>query len=401
MASNRNPVSDDGKDVYIESSGPDDAVIAAFVGAFSTVWENEELWEGVDRNRIIRTMSKALLSLIDKTDSDDGEDDEDNEGEESDDEEEEEEESDNDEEDDEDDDAEMTDAIDFNIPVGITLNLSHTYLASDLEDLRSLAAQALLNLTIDVRHRNSTTQHTLTASEVETITTTFFKDMVGIVLARVTAVVDETNDDNLSTGANILSQEAGVPETMRALFRSIATLKIAGDRLSTIQNIQHNIALVNFNTEWECIKASLDRGDATGREIAKYIRPAGRGVRKISQAKAVVCEKLGITSSKFNDLYRSSHVASAMVRTFGRGAVLFLPNGISGNRGGMPYISAVLQIFMRIRRADETKVLRCLASKLDAAIVQFVRRKKAFPWDIETKNLPVESLQAALDFLNS
>lgn len=64
----------------------------------------------------------------------------------------------------------------------------------------------------------------------------------------------------------------------------------------------------------------------------------------------------------------------------------------------MLYISAVSQIFMRIRRADETKVLRRTAHKLDVTIVQFIR-KKALLWDIETENLPVESLEAVLDIL--
>lgn len=67
----------------------------------------------------------------------------------------------------------------------------------------------------------------------------------------------------------------------------------------------------------------------------------------------------------------------------------------------MLYISSASQVFLRIRKADETKVLRCTAHKLDVAVVQFIRKKKALPWDIGTENLPFESLEAVLDILKS
>jgi hypothetical protein len=92
------------------------------------------------------------------------------------------------------------------------------------------------------------------------IITTFFKDMVGTVLARI-------------------------------------------------------LSLVDFSSNWEYVKNSLDQDNAASQEIFQYICAPDRGVRKATHAKNVVCEKLGISSVKFNALYNPSHVAAAMVPT--------------------------------------------------------------------------------------
>jgi archaellum component FlaD/FlaE len=131
------------------------------VEKFGEVWEDEELWKGIDQNRALITVSKAILALMNQADTDNENSggDEREEDEEENDKDEDEEEADNEEEEggddqedkeeeeeeevEEEEDAEMADEIDFGAPDGITLNLSRTYLANDLENLRALAAQAL------------------------------------------------------------------------------------------------------------------------------------------------------------------------------------------------------------------------------------------------------------------
>ncbi|KAK0735161.1 hypothetical protein B0T26DRAFT_671339 [Lasiosphaeria miniovina] len=95
-------------------------------------------------------------------------------------------------------------------------------------------------------------------------------------------------------------------------------------------SLKYHLALVGFNTNWEYTKDSITQGNKEGREILRYIQPPSRGVRKVSHAGAVLCKKLSITSQKFDSLYKSSHIATAMVATFGKGSVMFLPNGTSG-----------------------------------------------------------------------
>jgi len=100
--------------------------------------------------------------------------------------------------------------------------------------------------------------------------------------------------------------------------------------MSTIQSLEYHLALVDFNTNWEYTKDCSTQGNEEGREILRYIQPPSRGVRKVSHAKAVICRRLIITSQKFDSLYKSSHIAAAMVATFSKGAIMFLPNGTSG-----------------------------------------------------------------------
>ena len=239
-------------------------------------------------------------------------------------------EDDSDDDDNDDDDDDMVDANDPNASVGITLHISNDFTISDLERLRVSAYFALTGLVVMVNQRNKSDPRALTEKEAHTITTVFFKDMVGTVLVRVAAVVAEAEDYNLSTRATLLSDDEDVPGVLRRVFSDIAALKFGAGRMSTIQSLKYHLALVDFNTNWEYTKDCITQGNKEGREILRYIRPPGRGVRKVSHAKAVICSKLSITSQKFDSLYKSSYIAAAMVATFGKGAVMFLPNGTSG-----------------------------------------------------------------------
>lgn len=235
-----------------------------------------------------------------------------------------------DEGDSDDDDDDMVDANDPNAPVGITLRISNDFTIGDLERLRVSAYDALTGLVVMVNQRNKSDPRTLTEEEAHTITTVFFKDMVGTALVRVAAVVAEAEDYNLSTRATLLSDDEDVPGVLRRVFSNIAALQFGAGGMSTIQSLNYHLALVDFNTNWEYTKDCITQGNKEGQEILRYIQPPGRGVRKVSHAKAVVCRKLSITSQKFDSLYKSSHIATAMVATFGKGAVMFLPNGTSG-----------------------------------------------------------------------
>ncbi|KAK4169911.1 hypothetical protein QBC43DRAFT_329485 [Cladorrhinum sp. PSN259] len=235
-----------------------------------------------------------------------------------------------DEDDSDDDDDDMVNANDPNALVGITLRISNDFTISDLKRLRVSAYDALTGLIIIVNQRNKSDPRALTEKEAHTITMVFFKDMVRTALIRITAVVTKAEDYNLSTRATLLSDDEDVPDVLRRVFSNIAALKFGAGRMSTIQSLKYHLALMDFNTNWEYTKDCITHGSKEGREILRYIQPPGRGVRKVSHAKAVICRKLSITSQKFDTLYKSSHIAAAIVATFGKGAVIFLPNGISG-----------------------------------------------------------------------
>lgn len=73
--------------------------------------------------------------------------------------------------------------------------------------------------------------------EAYTITTLFFKDMVGTALVRVADVVAEAEDYNLSIRATLLSDDEDVPGVLRRVFSNIAALKFGGGGMSTIQSL--------------------------------------------------------------------------------------------------------------------------------------------------------------------
>ncbi|KAK5655052.1 hypothetical protein OQA88_5951 [Cercophora sp. LCS_1] len=199
----------------------------------------------------------------------------------------------------------------------------------DLEDLRTTACNALTGHAVTVSHRNTTKVHLLTQGEAFEITMTFFRTMVGGLLARVTGVIGHAKHYNMSIRAEALGDNQDIPEALRAVFKSLTALTFSGDGLNTIQGIGYQLALVSFNRNWERVKESIQQDNAMGREILTYISQPGRK-SKVSLAKAVLCEELGITSHKFDTLYKSRHVPAAMVSVFGKGAIMYLRKGTSG-----------------------------------------------------------------------
>ncbi|KAK0624238.1 hypothetical protein B0T14DRAFT_565526 [Immersiella caudata] len=70
-------------------------------------------------------------------------------------------------------------------------------------------------------------------------------------------------------------------------------------------------------------------------------------------------------------------------------------DGQRRNRGSIPYLSAVKQIFKMTRDTDEIKALRGIARKLDNIIVKHIGKKRMLPWDTAaTKG--IQSLQSIL-----
>ncbi|GAB1312880.1 hypothetical protein MFIFM68171_03090 [Madurella fahalii] len=382
------PADPDNDAVNIEASGPYEPVLAAVfhsavqpsLAQFNQVWQNEALWENVDQDKVLTTMANAILGLrISNGQMAGGVDSEESSAEDSDTSAEDEGSSDEDDSDGDDDD--MIDTNDPNAPVGITLRISNDFTISDLERLRVSAYDALTGLVVMVNQRNKSDPRALTEKEAHTITMVFSKIWLELPLA------------------TLLSDDEDVPGVLRRVFSNIAALKFGAGGMNTIQSLKYHLALVEFNTNWEYTKDCITQGNEEGREILRYIQPPGRGVRRVSHAKAVICRKLSITSQKFDSLYKSSHIAAAMVATFGKGAVMFLPNGTNGNRGKIPYLSAVSQIFMTIRGTDESKVLRRIARKLDSTILRHIRNKRVLPWDTDVKQIPNQPLETVLEGL--
>ena len=288
---------------------------------------NHSLWEGVDQDKVLTTMANAIMGLRtsrarETADEDYASNDEEEEEENNNDEEEN-----NDDEDVEEEEEVMTNVVN---PVGIHLQISDNFSVQDLEAFRAVLCGTLTGTAVAVIVRNQSTAHILTGKEARAITTVFFKDMVGTTLSRVAAVVAEVEDYNLSIRAARLGDDEDIPAALRAVYTTLAALKFGGGGISIIQNIEYHLTLVDFHTNWDYVKACISQGGAEGRQILRYMPPATRGARKVSHAKAAICEKLGLTSAKLDTLHKASHIAAAMVTTFGKGAVMYLPIGVSG-----------------------------------------------------------------------
>jgi hypothetical protein len=68
-----------------------------------------------------------------------------------------------------------------------------------------------------------------------------------------------------------------IPTAIRAVFSDLDVLRFSGNELTTIENIQYYLALVDFNTHCGFVKASIQQGNATGREILQCkVLPSSR-----------------------------------------------------------------------------------------------------------------------------
>ncbi|KAK4451115.1 hypothetical protein QBC34DRAFT_378440 [Podospora aff. communis PSN243] len=295
-----------------------------------------------------------------------------------------------------------TPTVDSGVPLGIRYALSSTCKHQELEAIRTAAIVAMTNMVITIREKSQQVSKALSAADALKIANKFFSmEMLGGVHKRLSIIVRIAQSQNIALESLNPSQQRGLPTPMQAVFDSLAHLSSVRPR-NSIASICHTINLVKFNEGWNDCLFHMSEGTPIGQEIISMLPPASVGKTRASRAKAILLEMLKMESTEWHSLMQASQIPTAMANIFGRGSVLFLKGGLSGNRNLFPYPSAAAQYFEAISNADPDNHITNAAKKLWEVVVKSLWTETVFGWDTATiVEIPNKgNLEQVLDLLS-
>jgi hypothetical protein len=211
--------------------------------------------------------------------------------------------------------------------------------SSDITTLAYEAFTALVNTKVNIIEQHKPKEHMLTLGDAEKITVSFFGDMIGTILDRIEDLRKESNSytfARLTKGHLLLGSKA--PVLCRLLRTDVAFLSLS-DTKTTKNALSRNIHLVYLDEHWAEMREALSDNDENCERILRWLRLVV-GDRKqtrnivattcISEAKTNLCIYMGIKESQFTAYLKSATIPSALKKTWGWGALVFVPNKAGG-----------------------------------------------------------------------
>lgn len=174
----------------------------------------------------------------------------------------------------------------------------------------------------------------LSHEEATRILKFFFNNGFGTTRDRVYALLDDCETINAGALAYAQAVHQATPAILKGLYADISVL-LEQDHTSIYRSTRYYLSLVYLERDWANIRKALASSNSRdARDIIEFLEieedHLASGVSYISLAKRAVCAATHIAEGNFADKLRAAHVPSALVDTFGLGAILFLPVGHKG-----------------------------------------------------------------------
>ncbi len=231
---------------------------------------------------------------------------------------------------DEQDDDEDVEDIDYvaDLPLAFDLD-SHNCTRTQVREMAQRAFDLLNGRTYTIIKSSRPVQHVISPAFAGELVKMFFQQMFGTVLDRVQGIVDGIEAYNAAQTTGTIAISPGTPMAVQRLYVDLSTL--AGqDMAAALNSLRRNMSLVNFRKNWTYIKEVVGTDSEAGRSIVDFFQ-LGRptvGRTYASMAKAALCAQVNISDTTYKGYIKSSHLPSALVKHFGRGALLLCPDNL-------------------------------------------------------------------------